>query len=275
MNEIKFAKMEKETSSKDTSSTSSVSMENNSSASYGSLKYVRKVSSNLVRRPKKITDSFLKVTRREKRKSVSANDVTSVDRNDTPIEIPNFSKVRSLPRDGEIRSSTSYYELIGSDSMESAKSCAMPFEEPLTSDDELVLASKGRSYSITYNNFSYLNTISKDTNMQPTSGIDIIKEELAKCKQDFEDLKVNLDSFKKEFREGIENLRSLIKDDEIRYTKLCYQLHNVTDLHQTQLQYLHSLIGNMEGDNNKKQDECVLDMLFEKLNMLETRIVKL
>ena len=56
MNETKFAKMDKETSSKDTSSTSSVSMENNSSASYGSLKYVRKVSSNLVRRPKKITD---------------------------------------------------------------------------------------------------------------------------------------------------------------------------------------------------------------------------
>ena len=80
---------------------------------------------------------------------------------------------------------------------------------------------------------------------------------------------------KKKVCDGIGNLNALFKEDEIRNTKLCYQLSNVADLHQVQLQYLHTIVDKMEEHNNKRQDDVVLDVLCEKLRMLESRISKL
>ena len=81
--------------------------------------------------------------------------------------------------------------------------------------------------------------------------------------------------FKKEFHEGIEKLHLQIKEDENRYTKLCYRIHNITELHQNQLQYLQSMVENMMEENNEENDECIIEELHEKLRLLDTRIVRL
>ena len=40
---------------------------------------------------------------------------------------------------------------------------------------------------------------------------------------------------KKEVRDGIDIFTALVKEDELHYTKLCYQLSNFSDLHQIRL----------------------------------------
>lgn len=258
--------MENEGSSKDTS-TSSISGDSRSS-SLGGFKYFRKVSTSLLRKPKKSASKFRES--REDRKSISVDDVISLNDEESVTKLPKFSlKVRSLPRDGQIRSSSMYPESISP-----ARSDVLPLHGSNFSSSEQMFLNKPRSYSITYDQFNYLNSVTSNQE-ESSSELRSIKESLAQCKKDFDELKTNFELFKKEFRDGIESLTALVKEDETRYTKLCYQLSNVTDLHQTQLQYLHSLVDNMEEDNNKRQDDMVLDVLCEKLSMLETRILKL
>ena len=270
--------MESGSSSKDTS-TNSFSGSHRKSSVAG-FQYMRKVSTSFMRKPKKTASHFFK--NREDRKSISVDDVKSFEEAESASELPKFSlKVRSLPRDGQIRIGSMY-----PDSISPARSDVMPLGASAFSSSEQMSYSKGRSYSITYDNFNYVNpetlnkgdTENKEIEIQKqleSRQLKSMREDLAQCKKDFEGLKENFDMFKKEVREGIDNLTSLVKEDEIRYTKLCYQLSNVTDLHQTQLQYLHTIVDNMEEDNNKRQDDVVLDVLCEKLSMLESRISKL
>ena len=264
--------MDNEESSKETS-TSSVSLDNRKS-SIGSFKYVRKMSTSLIGKPSKLAASFRRV--REDRKSMSAEDVMTLQRKEIQEELPNFTKVRSLPRDGQIRRGSVYGELTDNKSISPAKSDVIPLRECHNESDEMLSTNKGRSYSITYDNISYINS-DKATQMKssPDPWLVNYKEEVTHCKEDIEQLKTNFELFKKEVRVGIENLKVLIKEDEDRYIKLCYKLHNVTDLHQTQLQYLQSLVDIREEDNNKNQDEFMLDVLCDNLKKLETRILKL
>ena len=258
--------MENEASSKNTS-TSSISGDSKSS-SIGGFKYIRKVSTSFMRNPKKSASMFRKS--REDRKSISVDDVNSLMDEENTTDLPKFSlKVRSLPRDGQIRSASIY-----SESISPARSDVLLLQDSNFSNSEQILSNKPRSYSITYDHFNYINSLPSNKE-EPSSELKAIKENLAQSKKDFHELRANFELFKKEFHDGIESLTALVKEDENRYTKLCYQLSNVTDLHQTQLQYLYSLIDNMEEDNNKRQDDMVLDVLCEKLSMLETRILKL
>ena len=173
-------------------------------------------------------------------------------------------KVRSLPRDGQIRSG-----LIYSESISPARSDVMPLGASAFSSNEHIISKCGRSYSITYDHFTHINseTLTKEEIVEnerkelETREITAMKEDVAQCKKDFEALKENFDLFKQEFRDGIDKLTTLVKEDENRYTRLCYQLSNVTDLHQTQLQYLHSVIDNMEEDNDRRKDDVLLDVL--------------
>ena len=268
--------MESESGSKDTG-TNSFSGSHRKSTIAG-FQYMRKVSTSFMRKPKKSAADFLKT--QENRKSISVDDVKSFEEAESASEVPKFSlKVRSLPRDGQIRIGAMYPESISP-----AMSDVMPLGA--SASTEQISYFKGRSHSITYDHFNYIN--SEMLNKEETRAKEIkeqkelesqelkhMKEGLDQCKKNFEGLKENFDSFKKEVRDGIYNLTALIREDDIRYAKLCYQLDNVTELHKTQLQYLHTIVDNMEEDNNKRQDDVVLDVLCEKLSMLESRISKL
>jgi hypothetical protein len=265
--------MDNEESSKEASA-SSVSVDSRKS-SIGSFKYVRKVSTSLIGKPIRLAASFRRV-RREDRKSMSAEDVIILQRKETQEELPSFTKVRSLPRDGRIRSGSVYCDLPDQKTISPAKSDVMSLRESHNESDEMLYMNKGRSYSITYDHFSYINSDhSAQMRSSPDPWLKAAKEEFTQCKEDIEKVKTSFDLFKKEVREGFENLQVLIKEDQDRYTKLCYKLHNVTDLHQTQLQYLQSLVVIREEDNNKNQDECMLDVLCDNLKKLETRILRL
>ena len=149
-----------------------------------------------------------------------------------------------------------------------------PFEDARSSDEEVILASKDRRYSAIHHEYSNLTTEFPEQK-ESTSELNNIREALANSKRDVEQLKAHFESFKTEFRDSIDSLKLLIKEDEDRYTKLCYQLHNVTNLHQTQLQYLQSIVENMEENTSHRQDSCILDLITEQLKSLETRILRL
>ena len=270
--------MENEPNSKDTSTSSfSGSSSRGKKSSVAGFQYMRKVSTSFIRKPKKTVPNTL-ITR-ENRKSISVDDVVSFKEEDGETNLPKFSlKVRSLPRDGQIPSNLTY-----SESISPARSDVMPLGASAFSSNEHIISNKRRSYSITNDHISYINseTFNNDAKEaqeqkeKEAKEMSAMREDLAQCKKDFETLKTNFEQFKEEFRDGIDNLNALVKEDENRYTRLCYRLSNVTDLHQTQLQYLHSVIDNMEEDNDRRKDDVLLDMLCEKLSTLETRITKL
>ena len=109
--------------------------------------------------------------------------------------------------------------------------------------------------------------------MPSTAKFDSIKEAIVECKKDMEVFKNNLALFQTEFHDGAEKLNLQIKQDEDRYKKLCYQINNVKDLHQTQLQYIYSIMDHMDTDQyNKPIEPCIIDVLRERIIALERRL---
>ena len=260
--------MEHKLSSNDASSTTASSKI--TKLSKGSHSYLRKVSDNIIDRPRKLAKSF----RMGRQKSTSVDDLVTIEGNvNSTKRFPDFTKVRSLPRDAQPYSQSLYNELIKHDSVTTNESSS-PFEDARSSDEEVILASKDRRYSAIHHQYSNLTTEFPEQK-ESTSELNNIREALANSKRDVEQLKAHFESFKTEFRDTIDGLKLLIKEDEDRYTKLCYQLHNVTDLHQTQLQYLQSIVEKMEENTSHRQDSCILDLITEQLKALETRILRL
>ena len=259
-------------------------------------KHVRKVSNLLIDNPKKLATSlvnlrrksFKKSTNHENRKSISADDVTILyeDMTNHYSELSKATKVRSLPRDAQLSSGSSYCGVGDEKSIISAKrkSQTFPLEKhqlrllgdhaSLLNENWLELL-KDNEQQHNDNSSISCSISTENADQELFSKWNKIKIDTSQCKKDIEEFKESLDQFKEEFNEGIANLHCQIKEDEDRYIKLCYKLHNVTDLHQTQLEYLNSLIKNMEEDNDMKQDQCVIGVLCEKLEMLETKIVRL
>ena len=248
-------------------SNSSVSMDS-SRSSNGSLRYMRKVSSNLLNRPKKLATSFLKA--REKRKSISAEDVTNLHMKETK----SFTKVQSLGREGQMRTSSSYYELNGNSTYSTSKRHTISFVQPLILITDNEARSDNNSFPMTYEFNEYLD-VNRTSQIMSAKKLNTIKDGIKQCKKDMAQFETNLNLFKTEFRDGIESINAQIKEDEFRYTMLCYKILNMSDSHQTQLQYLHTLIENMEEDNSKNKDECIIEMLCEKLKMLDSRVARL
>ena len=260
--------MEQKLNSNDANNTIALSKRNKTSK--GNHSYIRKVSDNIINRPRKFAKSF----KMGRQKSTSVDDLVTLQGNgDSTKHLPNFTKAITLPRDAQPYSQSLYNELIKHDSMTTNESSS-PFEDARSSDEEVILASKDRRYSAIHHEYSNLTTEFPEQK-ESTSELNNIREALANSKRDVEQLKANFESFKTEFRDTIDGLKLLIKEDEDRYTKLCYQLHNVTDLHQTQLQYLQSIVENMEENTSHRQDSCILDLITEQLKSLETRILKL
>ena len=260
--------MEQKLNSNDANNTIALSKRNKTSK--GNQSYMRKVSDNIINRPRKFAKSF----KMGRQKSTSVDDLVTLQGNgDSTKHLPNFTKAITLPRDAQPYSQSLYNELIKHDSMTTNESSS-PFEDARSSDEEVILASKDRRHSAIHHQYSNLTTEFPEQK-ESTSELNNIREALANSKRDVEQLKANFESFKTEFRDTIDGLKLLIKEDEDRYTKLCYQLHNVTDLHQTQLQYLQSIVENMEENTSHRQDSCILDLITEQLKSLETRILKL
>ena len=260
--------MEQKLNSNDANNTIALSKRNKTSK--GNHSYIRKVSDNIINRPRKFAKSF----KMGRQKSTSVDDLVTLQGNgDSTKHLPNFTKAITLPRDAQPYSQSLFNELIKHDSMTTNESSS-PFEDARSSDEEVILASKDRRLSAIHHQYSNLTTEFPEQK-ESTSELNNIREALANSKRDVEQLKANFESFKTEFRDTIDGLKLLIKEDEDRYTKLCYQLHNVTDLHQTQLQYLQSIVENMEENTSHRQDSCILDLITEQLKSLETRILKL
>ena len=80
----------------------------------------------------------------------------------------------------------------------------------------------------------------------------------------------------KVIQETMMKIDTQLKEDENRYTMLCYKLNQVSDLRQAQIQDLQSLVEKMDEDESTKEDnECIISILDEKLKMLESRISRL
>jgi hypothetical protein len=259
--------MEKEESSKDTSSS------NNSINSHkfakGSLNYMRQVSGNLLEKPKKLATSLLKA--HERKRSVSTNDILSLDIKKMHAHSPGFPKVQSLGREVQMRSSSSYSDLGDNTSVAAAKRYTLPYIRPqifISADD----SREGYNTSpITHDSHAYFNAGPTDSVSSPTD-VNIIKQEITQCNNDVREFQTSINLFKKEFLEGIENINEKIKEDEDQHTRIYNKIHYITDLHQKQLEYLKTTIEDMDKDINTAKDDCIIDVLQEKLSILETRI---
>ena len=102
-----------------------------------------------------------------------------------------------------------------------------------------------------------------------------VREEMSKCKNETEKLKDKLREFQEEFRQGIDTINQQLKEDEDRYTKLCYQLDHITEWHQLKINHVTSLLQNFEMDSNRFQDKIIFEVLYDKIETLEKRLLKL
>ena len=102
-----------------------------------------------------------------------------------------------------------------------------------------------------------------------------VREEISKCKNETEKLKDKLREFQEEFRQGIDTINQQLKEDEDRYTKLCYQLDHITEWHQLKINHVTSLLQNFEMDSNRFQDKIIFEVLYDKIETLEKRLLKL
>ena len=239
-------------------------------SSCGSFRYMRQVSNNLIAKPRKLATSLL--ISRENRRSFSAENFTSLYTEDSNIEVPIFTKVRSLERKGRAHSSSSCCDIGDKDTVSTPKRHTIPPRKTKTTILDDISKSNDSTHYLSNDSFGHFSNESS-SRMPSTAKFDGIKEAIVECKKDMEEFKNNLALFQTEFHDGAEKLNLQIKQDEDRYKKLCYQINNVKDLHQTQLQYIYSIMDHMDTDQCTKPIEpCIIDVLSEKINALEQRL---
>lgn len=102
-----------------------------------------------------------------------------------------------------------------------------------------------------------------------------IREQISKCKNETEKLKDKLKELLEESRQGIDTINQQLKEDEDRYTKLCYQLDHITEWHQLKINHVTSLVQNFEIDSNRIQDKIIFEVLYDKIETLEKRLSKI
>ena len=239
-------------------------------SSCGSFRYMRQVSNNLIAKPRKLATSLL--ISRENRRSFSAENFTSLYTEDSNIEVPIFTKVRSLERKGRAHSSSSCCDIGDKDTVSTPKRHTIPPRKTKTTILDDISKSNDSTHYLSNDSFGHFSNESS-SRMPSTAKFDGIKEAIVECKKDMEEFKNNLALFQTEFHDGAEKLNLQIKQDEDRYKKLCYQINNVKDLHQTQLQYIYSIMDHMDTDQCTKPIEpCIIDVLSEKIIALERRL---
>ena len=122
--------------------------------------------------------------------------------------------------------------------------------------------------SIIYENENFIAPKVENTDLQE------LRNELVKCKRDVDEFKSKFYILKEEVHIGINKLYTQIKIDEERFSKLCNKIDHITNLHQTQIKYLESLITTSDKDR-KSMDSFVFNGLNDHITAIEKRITKL
>ena len=212
--------------------------------------------------------SLLKVgATKKKQKSSSEQNVSTLSNNykTTAHRLPSNRSIRSLEQSGKGCTNSSCSSLL----------------EMIPNDKDIVSLGQCRtssslSVAASSTGGNYERIIIEPCSLKKVSSeLDNINKEISKCKHDIEEFKSKFFDFKDEVYEGLANLYKQFREDDDRYTKLCYKIDHITDLHQTQIEYLHSLVENHETDNHKTHEKFLFDVLCEKLDTLESRLKRL
>ena len=221
--------------------------------------------------PKRLASSLLKAF--EQKTSVSADDIRALKEKSDCIVAPSIIKTQSYGGEGQQHLGSQNCNINeGYLNSDKGKSQTMPIVRPrirVSYYDTKEYYYCPNTYD-SYEPSSYKLALDQ---LKPSAKITDNKHQLVGCKNDLRELKTKLDQFKKEFQETIKTLEEQIKEDEIRYTRLCYILHHVSDLRQAGLQNLQLLIDKLEeDDNDKEEDTCNISMINDKIRVLESRL---
>ena len=222
--------------------------------------------------PKRLASSLLKAF--EQKTSVSADDIRTLKQKSDCIIAPSIIKTQSFGGEGQHRLGSQDCNINeGYSNSDKGKSQTMPLVRPRI---------RFSYYDAREYYYFFPNT---DDSLEPSSyelpldklksstKITDSKRQLVRCQNDLKELKTKLDQFKKEVQETIRELNEQIKEDEIRYTRLCYMLHHVSDLRQAGLQNLQLLIDKLEeDDNDKEEDTCNISRIMDNIKVLESRL---
>ena len=222
--------------------------------------------------PKRLASSLLKAF--EQKTSVSADDIRTLKQKSDFIVAPSIIKTRSFGGEGQQQLGSQNCNINeGYSNSDKGKSQTMPLVRPRIRFSYYDMREYYYYCPNTDDSFdpsSYKLAVDQH---KLTTKIEDSKRQLVCCKNDLKELKTKIDQFKKEVQETIKDLDERIKEDEIRYTRLCYILHHVSDLRQAGLQNLQLLIDKMEADDNdKEEDMCNISRINDKIKMLESRL---
>ena len=222
--------------------------------------------------PKRLASSLLKAF--EQKTSVSADDIRTLKQKSDCIVAPSIIKTQSFGGEGQQHLGSQNYNINeGYSNSDKGKSQTMPLVRPrirFSYHDMREYYYYSPNIDDSFELSSYKQAVDQ---LKTTTKIADNKRQLVRCQNDLKELKTKLDQFKKEVQETIKELDEQIKEDEIRYTRLSYILHNVSDLRQTGLQNLQLLIDKLEeDDNDKEEDTCNISRINDKIRMLESRL---
>ena len=222
--------------------------------------------------PKRLASSLLKAF--EQKTSVSADDIRTLKEKSDCIVAPSIIKTQSCGGEGQQHLGSQHCNINeGYSNSVRGKSQTMPIVRPRIRFSYYDTREYYYYCPNTYDSFEPSSYNLALDQLKPSTKITDNKRQLVRCKNDLRELKTKIDQFKKEFQETIKSLEEQIKEDEIRYTSLCYVLHHVSDLRQAGLQNLQLLIDKLEeDDNDKEEDTCNISMINDKIRVLESRL---
>ena len=228
----------------------------------GSLKSSSK---NIIKFPKKMLPKTKKwascfFTRNQKQQHVSAEDFsTFLDHHrNYKFSLSDIDKTKSLERGRKLDSEKLKYPQYP----DNLSTASLPGSGNLF-EDQISLVE------------SLKDCVQKLKSERNDDQLENVREEISKCKNETEKLKDKLREFQEEFRQGIDIINQQLKEDEDRYTKLCYQLDHITEWHQLKINHVTSLLQNFEMDSNRFQDKIIFEVLYDKIETLEKRLLKL
>ena len=167
-----------------------------SKSSCGSFRYMRQVSNSLIARPRKLATSLL--ISRENRKSFSAENFTSLYTADSDIEVPIFTKVRSLERKGRAHSSSSCCDRGDKDTASTPKRHTIPPRKTKTTILDDISKSNDSTHYLSNDSFGRFSNESS-SRMPSTAKFDGIKKQLWSVKRIWKCSKIIWPCFKLSF----------------------------------------------------------------------------
>lgn len=228
----------------------------------GSLKSSSK---NIIKFPKKMLPKSKKwascfFTRNHKQQYVSAEDFYTFQdhHRNYKFSLSDIDKTRSLERGRKLDpEKLKYYQYPDNLSTASLPGSGNLFEDQISLVESLK------------------DCVQKLESERNDDQLENVREEISKCKNETEKLKDKLREFQEEFRQAIDTINQQLKEDKDSNTRLCYQLDHITEWHQLKINHVTSLLQNFEIDGNRFQDKIIFEVLYDKIETLEKRLLKL